>query len=421
MHLSSKKNEPRFLDYRRNPLPLDVALSFAIITTSDGANSRSIIDNSASPRELIRSGQVNVNNIVETSCHRLVCRQNDSISVVIPSRVEREDDAANNATRITIQIAMPLYFICYKPRGVVCSTRRNEGIDRVDSVLISEWLANIICPVGNKKVFDSTLNSVGRLDEESEGLLLLSSDGSFSRLLCDPEFGLKKTYRVVARCSCYRKHSEEGDGKQQSSQHCHTRNILAEKVAEMIKSGNQPPSTECGIKINNDFKFRGEQKNKKPHFPYDSCTVLDAGRLPSQNSSDDSYYALVDIVLREGKRHAVRRIISNAGRIRVCYLSRIAVEGLEGIYDVTKPNSIEEANDMGFLPIDGQRHCKAVHTGKLLFHSPQDRIGNEVNDIMNNTSCREYYPLLLQPGSAIELRESDVDRIFALRNSKDIT
>ena len=211
MHLSSKKNEPRFLDYRRNPLPLDVALSFAIITTSDGANSRSIIDNSASPRELIRSGQVNVNNIVETSCHRLVCRQNDSISVVIPSRVEREDDAVNDATRITIQIAMPRYFICYKPRGVVCSTRRNEGIDRVDSVLISEWLANIICPVGNKKVFDSTLNSVGRLDEESEGLLLLSSDGSFSRLLCDPEFGLKKTYRVVARCSCYRKHSEEGD------------------------------------------------------------------------------------------------------------------------------------------------------------------------------------------------------------------
>ena len=421
MHLSSKKNEPRFLDYRRNPLPLDVALSFAIITTSDGANSRSIIDNSASPRELIRSGQVNVNNIVETSCHRLVCRQNDSISVVIPSCVEREDDAANDATRITMQIAMPRYFICYKPRGVVCSTRRNEGIDRVDSVLISEWLANIICPVDNKKVFDSTLNSVGRLDEESEGLLLLSSDGSFSRLLCDPEFGLKKTYRVVARCSCYRKVSEEGYGKQQSSQHCHTRNILAEKVAEMIKSGNQPPSTECGIKINNDFKFRGEQKNKKPNFPYDSCTVLDAGRLPSQNSSDDSYYALVDIVLHEGKRHAVRRIISNAGRIRVCYLSRIAVEGLEGIYDVTKPNSIEEANDMGFLPIDGQRHCKAVHTGKLLFHSPQDQIGNEVNDIMNNTSCREYYPLLLQPGNVIELRESDVDRIFALRNSKDTT
>ena len=111
----------------------------------------------------------------------------------------------------------------------------------------------------------------------------------------------------------------------------------------------------------------------------------------------------------------MRRIISNAGRIRVCYLSRIAVEGLEGIYDVTKPNSIEEANDMGFLPIDGQRHCKAVHTGKLLFHSHQEHknVGNEVDGMK--------YPILLQPGSVIELRESDVDRIFALRNSKDTT
>ena len=409
----SKKNEPRFLDYRRSPLPLDVALSFAIISpTSDGANSNSI-DNSESPRELILSGKVHVNNIVEKSCNRLVCRQNDSISII--------DDAANDATKIVREIAMPRYFICYKPRGVICSTRRNEGIDRIDSVLISEWLANIMCLMGNKKVFDYTIKSVGRLDEQSEGLLLLTNDGSFSRLLCDPEFGLKKTYRVVARCSCYRKvimdngasSSEEGDDKHQSLQHCQKRKILMENITEMINSGNQPPSTECEIKTNNDFKSREEQKNKKPHFPYDSCTVLDAGRLSSQHASDDSYYALVDIVLREGKRHAVRRIISNAGRIRVCYLSRIDVEGLEDIHDVTKPNSIIEAHDMGFLPIDGQRHCKTVHTGKLLYYSSQEYIGKKVDDMKN--------PILLQPGNVIELRESDVDRIFALRNSKDAT
>jgi 23S rRNA pseudouridine2605 synthase len=45
------------------------------------------------------------------------------------------------------------------------------------------------------------MKTVGRLDEESEGLILLTDDGSFSRLLCDPEFGLGKTYRVVVRGS----------------------------------------------------------------------------------------------------------------------------------------------------------------------------------------------------------------------------
>jgi len=41
------------------------------------------------------------------------------------------------------------------------------------------------------------MKTVGRLDEESEGLILLTDNGSFSRLLCDPEFGLGKTYRFV--------------------------------------------------------------------------------------------------------------------------------------------------------------------------------------------------------------------------------
>ena len=45
------------------------------------------------------------------------------------------------------------------------------------------------------------MKTVGGLDEESEGLILLADDGSFSRLLCDPEFGLGKTYRFVVRGS----------------------------------------------------------------------------------------------------------------------------------------------------------------------------------------------------------------------------
>ena len=38
---------------------------------------------------------------------------------------------------------------------------------------------------------------VGRLDLESEGLLLLTNDGSFARMVTSPEFGVRKSYRVL--------------------------------------------------------------------------------------------------------------------------------------------------------------------------------------------------------------------------------
>ena len=415
--------QPRFLDYRRNPLPLKVALSFAkpIIKSSDGDGSlcgendseyKNDIDGvcnicsssgfSSTRGDLILSGRVYVNDQVETNCHRLVCRNDDCISVHTWN-YDEEDDAPTPQKKMTIskvvamQITMPKYYICYKPRGVVCSAKRNEGIDRTDSILISEWLSNVIHEHLNqsKRIFDNyattlkinsfcgeakTIKTVGRLDEESEGLILLTNDGSFSRLLCDPEFGLHKTYRVVVKGSGYSRLMNGGVSKESFDN-----NLLSERLAEMIKLGNQHDETSI-----------------EPHFPYESCTIIDAGKLPTQHTSDDRYYALVDLVLAEGKRHAVRRIIKNAGSMmRVVYLSRIAVEGLEGIYDVVKPTTISEAQEMGFLPVDGKKHRMEVPTGKLLLHSDYKQ---------SNSS------ILLNPGDMIELREYDVDRIFHLRS-----
>lgn len=444
-----KKNAPRFLDYRRSPLPLDVALSFAIPTSGRSTNNG---DGVISARDLILSGRVRVNDSIETSCHRLVHRDNDCIAVMTYNNGRDDDDDDDEdkgdttmikEALVVVSIAMPRYFICYKPRGVVCSTKKNEGIDRMDSVLISDWLENVSPIIDNddaeteKACCDSTvfsggvksmaIKTVGRLDEDSEGILLLTNDGSFSRLLCDPEFGLRKTYRVVVRGSCYRRmmvkyglgsvsqsdNHKTNDEENEKQSFCRSSNdhLLAERVAEMIKLGNQPPPTTT----NGSTKCK-KQNNEgiaKPHFPFESCDVLDAGKLPSQHASDDSYYALVDLVLREGKRHAVRRIIKNAGgQLRVCYLSRIAVEGLMSIdndgvtmmYDVAKPNTIVEAREMGFLLEDGERHQKIVPSGKLLLR-PDSSGCTDGND------C----PLLLHPGNVVELRECDIDGIFVLR------
>ena len=389
-----KKNSPRFLDYRRSPLPLDVALSF-----SSFSNNIKFDNDNVTVRQLIKAKGVYVNDVIETDCHRLVCRYNDCISVV-----DEADVPISNSSRcIAKEIAMPRYYICYKPRGVICSTKYNVGIDREDSMLISDWLANISnhrceqifnndTATATSKLSTLAIKTVGRLDEESEGLILLTNDGSFTRLLTDPDFGLKKTYRVVVRGSCYSKIMLNAPTTNNGNEY------LADKIADMIHLGNQPPSPAT---------TKDTKKQQQQQFPYESIKVLNAGKIPTQHSSDDSYYAVIDIILREGKRHAVRRIINNAtGSIRVCYLSRIAVEGLEGIYDVIKPKSIIDAYELGFLPVDGARHCMDVPQGRMLDHP---------SDCENDDAGQREYPIILHPGNVIELQKEDVDRIFALR------
>lgn len=70
----------------------------------------------------------------------------------------------------------------YKPRGVVCTSEDPEGRRTVQDYFrdLSERLYN-----------------VGRLDLNSEGLLLMTNDGALAHRLTHPRFGVEKTYYVV--------------------------------------------------------------------------------------------------------------------------------------------------------------------------------------------------------------------------------
>src|SRR5438128_6243595 len=74
-----------------------------------------------------------------------------------------------------------VYWLVHKPRGYVCTNydpaRRPRAIDLVPHV-------------------DQRAYTVGRLDEDSEGLLLLTNDGDLANLLMHPRFGVEKTYVV---------------------------------------------------------------------------------------------------------------------------------------------------------------------------------------------------------------------------------
>ena len=78
------------------------------------------------------------------------------------------------------------YILLNKPPGVVCTNRGQQtaGVPQTRAVdlLPSEF---------RRRVYP-----VGRLDQASRGLLLLTDDGDLTHKLTHPRFGVSKTYRV---------------------------------------------------------------------------------------------------------------------------------------------------------------------------------------------------------------------------------
>ena len=81
-----------------------------------------------------------------------------------------------------VRLQRKLYVALHKPRGCVCS--RQDELQRmtVYELLPKEWAG---------------VNSVGRLDFASEGLLFLTNDGEFALRLTHPRYGVRKLYVVT--------------------------------------------------------------------------------------------------------------------------------------------------------------------------------------------------------------------------------
>lgn len=74
------------------------------------------------------------------------------------------------------------YVVCYKPRGVVCAVW-----DRFFPTVLELF---------PETFRDLGIFPVGRLDKDSEGLLLLTNDGDFAQAVAHPRSGVTKRYRV---------------------------------------------------------------------------------------------------------------------------------------------------------------------------------------------------------------------------------
>ncbi len=118
---------------------------------------------------LIAEGRVTVNAKVEKNPHRWLDLQRDCVQV--------DGDAMRRpATR---------WIAFHKPAGVV-TTRRSERNDRT----IYDVLGNV----------GEGLIPVGRLDKETTGLLLLTTDTTLADAVTRPVTGLEKVYRLALDC-----------------------------------------------------------------------------------------------------------------------------------------------------------------------------------------------------------------------------
>jgi 23S rRNA pseudouridine2605 synthase len=77
------------------------------------------------------------------------------------------------------------YYLLNKPKGVLCTNERREARPRA---------IDLITDPDKGRIY-----TVGRLDEESEGLILLTSDGDFALRLAHPRYGVTKTYLIKLR------------------------------------------------------------------------------------------------------------------------------------------------------------------------------------------------------------------------------
>lgn len=76
------------------------------------------------------------------------------------------------------------YLMLYKPRGYVTTTS-----DELNRRCVMDLLEDV----------EERVYPVGRLDKDSEGLLLLTNDGNFANGIMHPSRHISKTYRVTVR------------------------------------------------------------------------------------------------------------------------------------------------------------------------------------------------------------------------------
>lgn len=118
--------------------------------------------------ELIAAGKVRVNGKI----------------AAVGDKVDPKHDKVTVSGKRVVKVKKNVYIMLHKPRGFITTMHDEMG---------RKCVAELIQDVPER------VYPVGRLDRESEGLLLLTNDGEFANALTHPSRHVPKTYRVTVR------------------------------------------------------------------------------------------------------------------------------------------------------------------------------------------------------------------------------
>ncbi|QKY71622.1 pseudouridine synthase [Lentibacillus sp. CBA3610] len=112
--------------------------------------------------KLIADGKVNVNKKTVTE---------------LGTKVGPHDDI--EVEGVLLEKEEPVYYMLYKPRGVISSIQ-----DDKERKVVTDYLGEV----------QERIYPIGRLDYDTSGILLLTNDGDFANLLMHPSYGIDKVY-----------------------------------------------------------------------------------------------------------------------------------------------------------------------------------------------------------------------------------
>ncbi len=213
---------------------------------------------------------------VKRFCHDRIVFVNGKIVTDPSAKLDIDtDELVVDGERITLQ--RDIYIMMNKCQNVVCANK--DGIHETVFDLVDDTL---------KHSFSARdLHCMGRLDIDTEGLLILTSDGALTHRLLSPKNHISKTYAVALRDS-----------------------LSSEKKLEYVE-----------LFKNGFFIDREDKESEFTCQP--SCLEFAENSFPNSSSKTDCL-----LTIYEGKFHQVKRMFAQLGN-EVVYLKRVAMGGLK--------------------------------------------------------------------------------------------
>ncbi|WP_256756827.1 pseudouridine synthase [Cohnella sp. WQ 127256] len=194
---------------------------------------------------------------------------------------------------MTIQYRDTVYVLLHKPAGVISATEDKRDQTVID--LLDEDIT-VMSPF-----------PVGRLDKDTEGLLLITNDGKLSHELLSPRKHVPKTYRALVA-------GQVGDT-----------DIEEFKRGVTLDDDYVTMSAQLGVLASKS----GEGSPVVGEAQYED-ELTSAVMLVPQEAELDPNVALswIELTIHEGKFHQVKRMFEAVGK-KVLYLRRISMGPLK--------------------------------------------------------------------------------------------